>query len=82
MVAFYGDVRWRASEAWDLAFGTDYSLYQYDWQLQSEREDVYAGFARVDHDFSDSLAGRVEYRLEDAAGDLFHSFQARATWTF
>ncbi len=82
VLAIYGDVTWQVATDWETSLGTDYSLYRYDWQFQAERQDIYSAYLRVEHDLAEDWSARVQYRIEDAAGDLFHTFEARVTWTF
>jgi hypothetical protein len=67
---------------WRAAFGTYYSLYEYDVFEGVEREDVRTWFLRFREDPSEPRSLDVRYEYERSYGEDFHQVRLGMTWRF
>lgn len=71
---FDGGYRW--------SLGSSYSLYKYDYFLDTERDNVRVWYLRVRKQLGKSGSVDVRYDYEDLDDDTFHSLLVGATWRF
>jgi len=70
--AIEGMVKVRVSPELKVRFGSDFSKYKYDYNLQQERENVSGFFARADYKFSPAASLRFKYSLERDEREVFN----------
>jgi hypothetical protein len=68
--------------AWEVSAGTYFSLYKYDLNLNTERDDVRTFYARARWRKSERLSFDVLYDYEDDDFDEYHVLSGAAVWSF
>lgn len=66
---------------WDVDAGSYYSLFKWSYELGEEYQDVRTWYAGLRRRFSERLAWRVRYELEQNDLDDFHTLRVGMTWT-
>ncbi|HUT53668.1 MAG TPA: hypothetical protein VM658_09770 [bacterium] len=83
LVQTYGaDLTYKSPKKMKFSVGTDYSLYKFDFYLDTEQEQVRTYYARLRYSLTDNFKADLQYRYEDGEFDDFNWLEIGATYEF
>jgi hypothetical protein len=80
--SYSGDVTYRADRSFKISGGVDYSLYRYDYYLNSELEDYYTYYFKMRYYPSPAWRLDLGYEYEDGRDDDYQWFKLGVAYEF
>ena len=77
-----GEVGYQIIEEVKASVGTSYSLYKYDYYLDSEREDIQTYYSKVRYEPWKSTRLELGYEFEQDDYDDYHTVNMKVTYRF
>lgn len=76
------DVSRSIEERWDVSLGSYFSLFEYDWFLGEEHDNVRTYYAHLRYRQTEALRWSLSYEFEDNDFDDYHRLRLGLSWLF